>query len=134
VVGILEARQRWYQPSSHQRDPEPKEENSSGEVRQHVEAGSALYTDFLLSYEGLQGDFAHQVVDHAVEYVNGNVHTNGLENFWSLLKRGISGTYVSVEPYHLFRYLDEQACASTIASLRTESASARQFLAPSESV
>lgn len=49
------------------------------------------------------------MVDHAVEYVNGRVHTNGLENFWSLLKRGINGTYVSVEPFHLFRYLDEQA-------------------------
>jgi len=48
-------------------------------------------------------------VDHAVEYVDGNVHTNGLENYWSLLKRSISGTYVSVEPFHLFRYLDEQA-------------------------
>ena len=51
----------------------------------------------------------HQVVDHAVEYVRGRVHTNGLENFWSLLKRGIKGTYVSVEPFHLARYLDEQA-------------------------
>jgi len=79
------------------------------EVRKHVEAGSALYTDALLSYEGLAGDYAHQVVDHAVAYVDGNVHTNGLENFWSLLKRGISGTYVSVEPFHLFRYLDEQS-------------------------
>jgi hypothetical protein len=79
------------------------------EVRKHVEAGSALYTDFLLSYEGLAGEYAHKVVDHAVEYVNGNVHTNGLENYWALLKRTISGTYVSVEPFHLFRYLDEQA-------------------------
>jgi transposase-like protein len=79
------------------------------EVRQHVEAGSALYTDSLLSYDGLGAEYAHQVVDHAVEYVNGRVHTNGLENFWSLLKRGISGTYVSVEPFHLSRYLDEQA-------------------------
>ena len=70
---------------------------------------AALYTDFLLSYDGLAGDYAHQVVDHAVEYVNGQIHTNGLENFWSLLKRGISGTYVSVEPFHLFRYLDEQS-------------------------
>ena len=49
------------------------------------------------------------MVDHAVEYVRGEVHTNGLENFWSLLKRGINGTYVSVEPFHLFRYLDETA-------------------------
>src|SRR5215212_4507236 len=79
------------------------------EVRKHVEAGSALYTDALLSYDGLAGDFAHQVVDHAVQYVDGKIHTNGLENFWSLLKRGISGTYISVEPFHLFRYLDEQA-------------------------
>jgi hypothetical protein len=78
-------------------------------VRKHVEAGSALYTDALMSYEGLAGEYAHQVVDHAVAYVDGKVHTNGLENFWSLLKRGISGTYVSVEPFHLFRYLDEQA-------------------------
>ncbi len=64
------------------------------EVKRHVEAGAALYTDALLSYDGLAGDYAHQVVDHAVEYVNGRIHTNGLENFWSLLKRGISGTYV----------------------------------------
>jgi len=78
------------------------------EVRKHVTAGAALYTDALLSYEGLASDYAHQVVDHATQYVDGRVHTNGLENFWSLLKRGISGTYVSVEPFHLFRYLDEQ--------------------------
>lgn len=68
-----------------------------------------LYTDALLSYEGLAGQYAHKVVDHAVEYVNGRIHTNGLENFWSLLKRGINGTYVSIEPFHLFRYLDEQS-------------------------
>jgi len=79
------------------------------EVKKHVEAGAALYTDALLSYEGLASQYAHQVVDHAVQYVDGRVHTNSLENFWSLLKRGISGTYVSVEPFHLFRYLDEQA-------------------------
>jgi transposase-like protein len=78
------------------------------EVRKHVEAGAALYSDALLSYDGLATDYAHKVVDHAVQYVDGRVHTNGLENFWSLLKRGISGTYVSVEPFHLFRYLDEQ--------------------------
>ena len=80
-----------------------------GEVRKHVEAGAALYTDALLSYNGLAGDYAHQVVDHAVQYVDGKVHTNGLENFWSLLKRSINGTYVSLEPFHLFRYLDEQS-------------------------
>src|SRR5579863_2171930 len=85
-----------------------KKKALQAEVRQHVEAGSALYTDALKSYEGLN-DFQHQVVDHAVEYVRGNVHTNGLENFWSLVKRGLNGTYISVEPFHLFRYLDEQA-------------------------
>ena len=89
--------------------PNRKKHALQSEVRQHVEAGSALYTDALLSYEGLAGDYAHQVVDHAVQYVDGKIHTNGLENFWSLLKRGINGTYVSVEPFHLFRYLDEQA-------------------------
>lgn len=86
-----------------------KKKTLQAEIHKHVEAGSALYTDFLLSYDGLEGRYAHKVVDHAVEYVNGNVHTNGLENYWSLLKRSISGTYVSVEPFHLFRYLDEQA-------------------------
>lgn len=60
-------------------------------------------------YKGLSEDYLHQITNHAVEYVNGRVHTNGLENFWSLLKRGINGTYVSVEPFHLFRYLDEQS-------------------------
>jgi len=88
--------------------PNRKKTALQAEVKKHVEAGSALYTDALLSYEGLASDYAHKVVDHAVAYVDGRVHTNGLENFWSLLKRGISGTYVSVEPFHLFRYLDEQ--------------------------
>jgi len=69
----------------------------------------------LQSYEGLDADYKHAVVDHAVEYVNGNVHTNNLEGFWNLLKRGLHGTYVSVEPFHLFRYIDEQAFRSTIA-------------------
>jgi transposase-like protein len=85
-----------------------KKKALQAEVRQHVEAGSALYTDALKSYEGLD-EFQHQVVDHAVEYVRGQVHTNGLENIWSLVKRQINGTYISVEPFHLFRYLDEQA-------------------------
>ncbi|MEK7996834.1 MAG: IS1595 family transposase [Planctomycetota bacterium] len=85
-----------------------KKKELQPEVRKHVEAGSSLYSDALKSYEGLD-EFQHQVVDHAVEYVRENVHTNGLENFWSLLKRGIGGTYISVEPFHLFRYVDEQA-------------------------
>jgi len=87
--------------------------NSCAELQskiwQHVELGSELFTDALKSYRGLHSEYAHQVVDHAVEYVRGHVHTNTIENFWSLLKRGLKGTYVSVEPFHLFRYLDEQA-------------------------
>jgi transposase-like protein len=78
-------------------------------IRENVEAGSAVFSDELLSYEGLSDDFDHEVINHAVEYANGNVHTNTIENFWSLLKRGLHGTYVSVEPFHLFRYIDEQA-------------------------
>lgn len=77
-------------------------------VKQRVETGSALYTDALASYNGLGVRFTHQTIDHAERYVDGRVHTNGIENFWSLLKRGLHGTYVSVEPYHLFRYLDER--------------------------
>jgi hypothetical protein len=53
--------------------------------------------------------YTHEVVNHLETYVNGNVHTNGMENFWSCLKRSIGGTYVSVEPFHLHRYVDEQA-------------------------
>ena len=62
----------------------------------------------MAGYKGLEDEYTHEVVDHAVEYVDGRVHTNGLENFWSLLKRGLEGTYISVEPFHSFRYLDEQ--------------------------
>ena len=80
-----------------------------GRIREHVEAGSAIFSDELDAYDGLSPDFKHEVVNHAVEYVRGNVHTNTMENFWSLLKRGLHGTYISVEPFHLFRYLDEQA-------------------------
>jgi transposase-like protein len=79
------------------------------QVREHVEAGAAIFTDELPSYKGLSTEYDHAVINHAVEYVNGNIHTNGMENFWSLLKRGLHGTYVSVEPFHLFRYIDEQA-------------------------
>lgn len=77
-------------------------------VRDMVEKGSFLFTDALPSYNGLS-EYRHQIVDHAVAYVEGEVHTNSLENFWSCLKRTLHGTYVSVEPFHLFRYLDEQA-------------------------
>jgi transposase-like protein len=88
--------------------PDRKKNVLQNQVRAHVKAGAALYSDALHSYDGLAQEYAHGVIDHAESYVDGRVHTNGLENFWSLLKRGINGTYVSVEPFHLFRYLDEQ--------------------------
>jgi transposase-like protein len=78
-------------------------------VEQHIEKGTTINTDAHLSYQGLGKDYVHNVIDHAEKYVNGQIHTNGCENFWSLLKRALKGTYVSVEPFHLFRYLDEQA-------------------------
>jgi transposase-like protein len=77
-------------------------------IKQHVEAGTNLYTDDVFVYDGIEA-YNHQVINHAEKYVDGQVHTNGLENFWSLLKRGLHGTYISVEPFHLFRYVDEQA-------------------------
>jgi len=83
-------------------------------IRENVAHGSELHTDAHPSYRRLAQisfgeDFKHRAVDHAVAYVDGHVHTNGMENFWSLLKRTIKGTYVSVDPIHLWRYLDEQA-------------------------
>ena len=80
-----------------------------GMVKDNVERGAAVNTDAFFSYTGLIADYTHNVIDHAETYVDGTIHTNGCENFWSLLKRGLNGTYVSVEPFHLFRYLDEQA-------------------------
>ena len=74
---------------------------------EHIAEGSTLVTDEWAPYRGTE--FQHEVINHAVEYVNGLVHTQGIENFWSLLKRGLHGTYVSVEPFHLFRYIEEQA-------------------------
>jgi transposase-like protein len=77
-------------------------------VQAHVEDGATLYSDQHKSYVQMRKWYTHNVVNHAVAYTKGKVHINGMENFWSLLKRGIRGTYVSVEPFHLFRYLDEQ--------------------------
>jgi transposase-like protein len=78
-------------------------------IRQHVEPGSTVYTDAIPSYNKLDDQYIHEVIDHAVAYVEGRVHTNGIENFWSLLKRMLNGTYISVREWHLFRYLDEEA-------------------------
>ncbi len=73
------------------------------EVKDNVDPGSSIFTDSLASYQGLEEEYVHKFVDHAVSYVEGMVHTNGLENFWSLLKRTVRGTYTHVDPEHLFR-------------------------------
>lgn len=88
--------------------PDEKTATLAACVRKGVKAGSAVYTDAHAGYRGLAPEYVHGVVDHAVRYVDGRVHTNGLENFWSLLKRMLLGTYVSVAPEHLDAYLDEQ--------------------------
>ena len=90
----------------------------TAEIRRHIKAHSAIYTDALYAYNMLKHqNFEHQVVDHAERYVDGKVHTNGLENFWSLLKRQLKGTYISVEEFHLFRYLDEQVLRYNLREL-----------------
>jgi transposase-like protein len=89
--------------------PETKKADLQRRIHESAEAGAAIFSDSHPMYTGLDVDFKHAVVNHAVEYVRGNVHTNTMENFWSLLKRGLGGTYIAVEPFHLFRYLDEQA-------------------------
>ena len=84
-------------------------ETLHGHIKNNVEGGSNVYTDGWPAYGKMDSQYAHQVIDHAEKYVDGLISTNGCENFWSLLKRTLRGTYVSVEPYHLFRYLDEQS-------------------------
>ena len=110
VMGLLER----HGPDGHSRVrtklvPSTKRKVLDPVVREHVTKGAAVYTDAHASYDALGDEYTHKVVDHAECYVKGRVHTNGMENFWSLLKRSIKGTYVSVEPFHLFRYLDEQS-------------------------
>jgi hypothetical protein len=73
-----------------------------------IAPGAQLYTDEHNGYMNISPEYVHNIVNHLENYVDGRVHTNGIENFWSLLKRGLGGTYISVEPFHLFRYLDEQ--------------------------
>jgi transposase-like protein len=89
--------------------PNVKRETLQAEVLNHVKYGSRVYTDQWAGYNELREDFVHDVVNHLETYVNGAVHTQGIENFWSLFKRTLRGTYVCVEPFHLQRYADEQA-------------------------
>src|SRR5947209_797760 len=110
VMGILQRKKKDGSPSQmmaqviENRDAETLQ----GIVKENVRKGSKLYSDEFSGYTGLENDYDHQVINHAEEYVRGLVHTQGADNFWSLLKRGLHGTYVSVEPFHLFRYIDEQ--------------------------
>ena len=88
--------------------PNVRRETLQNAILDNVERGSKLYTDSAVTYDNLSEEFVHDVINHSREYVKGQVHTQGIENFWSLLKRTLRGTYVAVEPFHLDRYLDEQ--------------------------
>jgi len=89
--------------------PDVKRETLQNEILKNVKYGTKVYTDSAVAYEqGMQWRFVHEMVDKSETYVRGQVHVNGMENFWSLLKRTLKGTYVAVEPFHLDRYLDEQ--------------------------
>jgi hypothetical protein len=89
--------------------PNTTREVLQNEVLKHVKFGTRVYSDNAVGYDNLHYRFVHEFVNHAERYVDGRIHTNGIENFWSLMKRTLRGTYVAVEPFHLFRYVDEQA-------------------------
>jgi transposase-like protein len=105
VVGLLDRQAREVRAKVV---PDTKRETLQSEIFKNVKYGSAVYTDNAVPYDNLNWKYIHEIVDHSQEYVRGQVHTNGLENFWSLFKRHLRGTYVAVEPFHLDRYLDEQ--------------------------
>jgi transposase-like protein len=105
VVGMLDRESRQIRAKVV---PNVRRDTLQKEILSTIAPGSKVYTDQAVAYTCLQQTFIHDTVNHAVEYVRGNVHTNGIENFWSLLKRNLAGTYVAVEPFHLDRYLAEQ--------------------------
>jgi transposase-like protein len=105
VMGMLDRDERKVRASVV---PNIKRETLQAEILNNVKFGSPVYSDDAVPYDNLRWKYIHETVNHAETYVNGRVHTNGLENFWSLLKRGLKGTYVAVEPFHLERYVDEQ--------------------------
>ena len=110
VMGLLERHPKKGHSQVRLRVPtNTRKYELQAQIHSAVDDGSTVHTDKFPSYDGLGTTYVHEVINHAEEYVRGNVHTNGVENFWSLLKRSLNGTYVSVEPFHLFRYLDEQA-------------------------
>jgi hypothetical protein len=105
VVGMLDRDARQVRAKVL---PNVKRETLQAEILNAVEYGSPVFTDKAVPYDNLSKHYVHEVVDHVERYVDGRIHTNGLENFWSLLKRSLKGTYVCVEPFHLERYVDEQ--------------------------
>ena len=105
VVGVLDRTARTVRAKVV---PNVKRETLQAHILQNVERGSRLYSDNAIAYDKLESEYVRGVMNHSIEYVNGRVHTNGIENFWSLLKRGLNGTYVAVEPFHLDLYIDEQ--------------------------
>jgi len=109
VMGLLERRHGASQVRTKVLSATARRSVIDPLVRKNVRSGSTIYSDALPSYNSLNGEYIHEFIDHAETYARGQVHTNGLENFWSLVKRTLRGTYISVEPFHLFRYLDEQA-------------------------
>ena len=108
VMGMLDRQTRQIRAKVI---PNVKRETLQAEILKHVGFNAHVYTDQWPGYAGLEQfkNFTHATVNHLTEYVNGRVHTQGIENFWSLLKRGLTGTYVAVEPFHLDAYVDEQA-------------------------
>jgi transposase-like protein len=105
IMGILDRENREIRAKVV---PNVARETLQAEIFKHVPFGTNVYTDNSYSYDRIREKYIHEFVNHAERYVDGLVHTNGLENFWSLFKRNLRGTYVSVEPFHMFRYLDEQ--------------------------
>lgn len=108
VAGLLERGPKGRSRVHAQVVPNVRMENVVAPIEMHVEPGSEVITDMLRSYWAIRADYIHSVIDHTKMYVKGHVHTNGIENFWSLLKRMIRGTYVDVAPFHLNAYVDEE--------------------------
>jgi transposase-like protein len=125
IMGILDREQRKVRATVV---PNVKRETLQREILTNIQHGTKLYTDQAVAYDkgALAGKYAHEMVNHLEGYVRGRVHTNGLENFWSLLKRGLNGTYVAVEPFHLFRYVDEQVFRYNNRGTRKEKVTDRE--------
>ena len=89
--------------------PNVKRETLQNAILDQIQKGSTVYTDGAVSYDNLAArEYVHETVNHVEEYVRGQIHTQGIENFWALMKRGLKGTYIAVEPFHLDRYIGEQ--------------------------